>query len=116
MSKSAFNSYLKLSAAVVLGAILLYLLWSAEQTNKFVVKLQPNNPQIIEIGKRIYEEQCAACHGANLEGEPNWKQRKPNGRMPAPPHDASGHTWHHPEQTLFAVTKFGPAAMAGTGT
>jgi mono/diheme cytochrome c family protein len=106
----------KLSAAAVLGAVLLYLLWSAEQTSKFVVKLDPDNPQIVELGKTVYEEQCASCHGANLEGEPNWKQRKPNGRMPAPPHDASGPTWHHPGQTLFAVTKFGPAAMAGTGT
>jgi mono/diheme cytochrome c family protein len=30
--------------------------------------------------------------------------------MPAPPHDASGHTWHHPDSVLFRITKFGPAA------
>lgn len=27
--------------------------------------------------------------------------------MPAPPHDESGHTWHHPDQLLFAIVKGG---------
>lgn len=27
--------------------------------------------------------------------------------MPAPPHDASGHTWHHSDEILFNLTKFG---------
>jgi len=29
--------------------------------------------------------------------------------LPAPPHDASGHTWHHPDEVLFAITKHGVA-------
>jgi mono/diheme cytochrome c family protein len=33
--------------------------------------------------------------------------------LPAPPHDETGHTWHHPDDQLFAITKFGPAAVAG---
>jgi mono/diheme cytochrome c family protein len=35
--------------------------------------------------------------------------------MPAPPHDASGHTWHHPDGVLFRITKEGPAAVVGGG-
>ncbi len=31
----------------------------------------------------------------------------PSGRMPAPPHDESGHTWHHPDGVLFGITKNG---------
>jgi mono/diheme cytochrome c family protein len=27
--------------------------------------------------------------------------------MPAPPHDATGHTWHHPDSALFGITKEG---------
>jgi mono/diheme cytochrome c family protein len=27
--------------------------------------------------------------------------------MPAPPHDASGHTWHHPDEVLFSIIKEG---------
>ncbi len=62
-------------------------------------------------GAALYAEHCAACHGANLEGQPNWRTRRPDGRLPAPPHDETGHTWHHPDHVLFAVTKRGTAAM-----
>jgi mono/diheme cytochrome c family protein len=58
-------------------------------------------------GKRLYDAHCASCHGLKLEGQPNWQKRNPNGRMPAPPHDESGHTWHHPDEVLFAITKHG---------
>ena len=67
----------------------------------------PDDAAQVTSGKTIYAVQCAACHGSNLEGQPNWKSRKPNGRMPAPPHDDSGHTWHHPDDVLFGITKIG---------
>jgi mono/diheme cytochrome c family protein len=66
-------------------------------------------------GERLYQENCASCHGANLEGQPDWRTRLPNGRVPAPPHDASGHTWHHPDRVLFDIVKRGPAAIVGAG-
>ena len=31
--------------------------------------------------------------------------------MPAPPHDETGHIWHHPDQHLFDVTKSGVGAL-----
>jgi mono/diheme cytochrome c family protein len=55
----------------------------------------------------LYERHCAACHGARLEGQPDWRIRRPDGRLPAPPHDATGHTWHHPDEVLFSITKNG---------
>jgi mono/diheme cytochrome c family protein len=61
----------------------------------------------IAAGRAVYDRHCASCHGAKLEGEPNWREKKPTGRMPAPPHDASGHTWHHSDAVLFGITKFG---------
>ena len=42
-----------------------------------------------------------------LEGQPNWRSRLPNGRLPAPPHDETGHTWHHPDAVLFGDHKYG---------
>ncbi len=65
----------------------------------------------IEAGRRIYAENCASCHGANLEGQPDWRRRLDNGRMPAPPHDETGHTWHHSDRNLFIVTKGGVGAV-----
>ncbi|MFY0616515.1 c-type cytochrome [Shimia sp.] len=66
-------------------------------------------------GALIYAENCADCHGANLEGEANWRQMGADGRMPAPPHNQSGHTWHHPDTLLFAITKYGSETVVGQG-
>ncbi|WP_296991685.1 c-type cytochrome [Thalassospira sp. UBA1131] len=77
------------------------------------VSLRPDDLQLVAQGKKIYDANCASCHGARLEGEANWRERGPDGLLPAPPHDETGHTWHHPDQVLFELTKYGPAAMAG---
>ena len=75
-------------------------------------RLRPDDAQLVAQGKQVYEAQCAACHGRNLEGQPNWRHRDSAGRLPAPPHDASGHTWHHPDEVLFRLTKYGVAKAA----
>ena len=66
-------------------------------------------------GRQLYDLHCAACHGAKLEGQPKWRERLPNGKLPAPPHDASGHTWHHPDRVLFEITRNGIAHFAPPG-
>lgn len=75
----------------------------------------PAESEIFAIGEGVYRAECAACHGASLEGQPDWRSRNAAGRLPAPPHDASGHTWHHPMGVLFDITKFGVARFAGPG-
>ena len=70
-------------------------------------RADPRNPEIVKRGETVYAQQCASCHGAKLEGQPDWRRRLSNGRLPAPPHDESGHTWHHPDHVLFAITKNG---------
>lgn len=67
----------------------------------------PDNSQQLALGKPVYTQYCQGCHGARLEGQPNWREPLQNGRMPAPPHDASGHTWHHPDTVLFNITRNG---------
>ena len=71
--------------------------------------------EAVAQGQRIYADHCAACHGAALQGEPDWQVRDADGYLPAPPHDPSGHTWHHPDQQLFEITKYGIEAMVGGG-
>lgn len=73
-----------------------------------IVAAQPMPPD----GQALYQEYCASCHGANLEGQPNWMQRLPSGRLPAPPHDATGHTWHHSDEQLLKIVRDGLAAIA----
>ena len=71
----------------------------------------PNDRKLVTRGKVVYDEQCASCHGAKLEGQTDWRHRLPNGRMPAPPHDPTGHTWHHSDKQLFDITKLGPGVL-----
>lgn len=77
-------------------------------------KADPHNASQVSRGKAVYLSHCAACHGVNLEGQPNWRERRADGKLPAPPHDEKGHTWEHSDRALFEVTKFGFASKAGT--
>ncbi len=74
-----------------------------------------SSAEVIEQGRQIYADQCASCHGAQLEGQPDWKTPLPSGRLPAPPHDAGGHTWHHPDDILVRIVREGTAAIVGGG-
>lgn len=62
-------------------------------------------------GQALYAAHCAACHGAALEGAPYWRQAGPDGTLPPPPHDETGHTWHHGDQFLFDYVKQGGQAV-----
>ena len=66
-------------------------------------------------GAALYQQNCASCHGAELQGQPDWRSPGPDGRLPAPPHDATGHTWHHGDDILFRITRDGTAAVVGGG-
>jgi mono/diheme cytochrome c family protein len=77
--------------------------------------IDPDDPAQVALGRLVYGTQCARCHGGRLEGQPNWRDRLPNGRLPAPPHDTSGHTWHHPDTQLFNITKHGLAPFVEPG-
>ncbi|MBY6201551.1 cytochrome c [Maritalea mobilis] len=70
----------------------------------------------VENGQALYADHCASCHGANLEGQENWRFPGPDGVLPAPPHDETGHTWHHDNVLLFDYTRLGgQGALAQRG-
>ena len=58
-------------------------------------------------GASIYAKECASCHGADLEGQANWRGANEDGTLPAPPHDATGHSWHHPDSLLLDYVALG---------
>lgn len=93
------------AAAVVLGG---YVFLSRDSAGL----LKANAANVVARGKRVYAEYCASCHGLNLEGQPDWQTRDKDGFLPAPPHDETGHTWHHPDRQLFDITKRGLAEAA----
>ncbi|MGH1463749.1 MAG: c-type cytochrome [Cognatishimia sp.] len=69
----------------------------------------------VQNGRGLYQEYCATCHGTDLRGQENWRERDAQGMLPAPPHDETGHTWHHADLLLFQITKFGSSAVVGGG-
>ena len=84
-------------AAIGFGAA---VVWRAERGAEQPVQLRPDDAAVTALGQRVYAAQCAACHGAGLEGQPDWQIAGDNGVLPAPPHDETGHTWHHDDAML----------------
>lgn len=98
--------------AVLLGLLLAACDRAPQSAVESVFVIDASDPVLVALGEPIYFEHCASCHGAALEGQPDWRRRRPDGRLPAPPHDPSGHTWHHPDWELFAMTAHGVTPLA----
>ncbi len=67
----------------------------------------PSDAALVEAGRAVYQQRCAVCHGARGEGAPAWQQPDTQGEMPAPPHDAQGHTWKHSDAMLYRIVRDG---------
>lgn len=61
--------------------------------------IQPAAGERYVMGRALYEAHCASCHGLAGEGQ----GPEPLAPGAAPPHNADGHTWHHPDQQNFAT-------------
>ncbi len=64
-------------------------------------------------GLKIYQKNCASCHGKNAEGTPDWRKTEGDGMFPPPPLNGTGHTWHHPTKVLVNLIKDGTAKTGG---
>lgn len=71
--------------------------------------VQPLDSEEVTRGRAVYESFCAQCHGARGEGGPNWRRQNPDGTYPPPPHDSTGHTWHHGDGFLYRTVREGGA-------
>ena len=91
---------------IILSTVILVASCSPGQDD-IIPPIDPDDPAQVARGTEVYQQHCAACHGKNLEGHPDWRKRRPDGRLPAPPHDETGHTWHHPDIVLFGISKHG---------
>ncbi|MBU3032108.1 c-type cytochrome [Paracoccus marinaquae] len=106
------RKYLLLSAVLLSGAAA--GAWLMTQAGA-ETSAPPESADLAQ-GEKLYQSYCASCHGANLEGQPDWRSPGPDGTLPAPPHDETGHTWHHPDSVLFDYTRLGgKATLAAQG-
>ena len=97
----------------VFSILLVWLFYTNYMNKDIAIRLIPNDLSIVTLGQNIYSENCASCHGVDLEGQENWQKRDDEGYLPAPPHDETGHTWHHPDEYLFLMTKYGIEKIIG---
>ena len=93
------------TVALIAAAAGLWL-WT-DTTEPPVTRIDADDTNLVVLGRAVYMQNCASCHGVKLEGQHNWRVRKPDGKLPAPPHDESGHTWHHADQQIFGLTRDG---------
>ena len=104
--------FLSAAGVLLVGGVIFYFSSPLDKAESGI-SLQYKDRAVVDVGKAIYAENCASCHGVVLEGQANWRQRDAEGYLPAPPHDERGHTWHHPDSYLFLMTKYGIEEMIG---
>jgi mono/diheme cytochrome c family protein len=110
------NTLIGICVIAVLGlGVVGYVFWPKPGDKVDPRFINAADSALVTLGKGVYDKACAACHGRNLQGQPNWRVRQGNGRLPAPPHDATGHTWHHADMQLFFMVREGTAALAPPG-
>ena len=104
--------FLSTLGILLIGAVIFYLLSPANESEANIA-LKHKDSTVTDLGRDVYAENCASCHGVALEGQANWRQRDAEGYLPAPPHDETGHTWHHSDSYLFFMTKYGIENIIG---
>jgi mono/diheme cytochrome c family protein len=67
----------------------------------------------IRYGAKLFQGNCATCHGDHGQGATNWRHRGPDGKFPPPPLNGTGHAWHHPLKMLKYVIKNGSPGGQG---
>ena len=65
------------------------------------------DPDLIARGADLYSANCAECHGPDLRGDPDWMRPADDGGFRPPPHDSTGHTWHHDDDLLIQIVLTG---------
>jgi len=87
---------------------------TTESTTSRVIKLQADfDFATVVLGGKLYKKHCQTCHGTNAQGTPDWRKRKPDGKLKPPPLNGTGHTWHHSKALLISIITNGTINQGG---
>jgi len=106
------RQYTMIGLAVVGGLLLLIGVVMMRPGIDVSEQIDLSDKQLVAMGEDVYTTYCAACHGFDLEGQPEWQQPNGDGSFKAPPHDETGHTWHHSDSYLVESIRLGGARLA----
>lgn len=85
------------------GRDVIYSVWTGEDPQKVAQ---------IELGRTVYYQHCAYCHGDYLEGQADWDLAYPNGGRPPVPLDISGPAPLHTEDLIYKIIKEGGQSVS----
>ncbi|NOX63906.1 MAG: cytochrome c [Chloroflexi bacterium] len=77
---------------------------SGDKTNQTLVEA---DDELIALGKQVYEQNCAACHGPQGEGHAAVEE--------APALNETEHAWHHPDGQIQELITNGGQIMPAFG-
>ncbi len=99
---------------VIVLLCLSVLLAGCEQSNgETKVAGRWYTPSQVELGRKVYAENCISCHNENARGTFDWKQAGADGSYPPPPLNGTAHAWHHPLKILKKVIEEGGMPLGG---
>jgi mono/diheme cytochrome c family protein len=97
---------------IILSLLFTHSAYANHHTEKMVIEKAGKGSEIFNLGKELYQSNCASCHQPNLSGQKGWKDKADaDGHRLAPPLNGTGHTWHHDDKTLFYIIKYGLAKL-----
>lgn len=64
-------------------------------------------------GQRLFQKNCAVCHGKNAQGAKDWRKPDAQGKNLPPPLNGTGHAWHHSKKSLINTIRNGTAKIGG---
>ncbi len=102
---------LTIATKLRIAAMLLIALAGCERAPDTAGRI--TDPQVLAQGERVFQANCASCHGTQAQGAPNWERPGVDGKYPPPPLDGSAHAWHHPRNALRQVIKEGTVRIGG---
>lgn len=104
---------LRIKLCLVTGAIaLMFLTACSEQDSSEPIKGRWYTGDQLTLGKQVFTDNCAVCHGKNAESLPDSEKRQSNVH-PAPALNGTAHAWHHSLRVLLWTIDEGGAKLGG---
>ena len=67
--------FLSALGVLLVGAVIYYLSSPANEVEA-TIALKHKDVVVVDLGRAVYAENCASCHGVALEGQANWQSER----------------------------------------